>query len=96
MEFAWHIDPASQDSMYALAAALTADGSRVAFKLTRKSHTKKCKESPGYRISERVSFILNVPHGWKFSGKVAIGTVIPEHVLLNQHLELRTGFLKEI
>ena len=58
--------------------------------------TKKCKESPGYRISERVSFILNVPHGWKFSGKVAIGTVIPEHVLLNQHLELRTGFLKEI
>jgi hypothetical protein len=83
--------------MCALAAALAPGGSRDAFKLTRKSLIPKIgRKLLATRISERISFTLNFPHGWKFSGKVSIGTVVREHVLSNQHLNSSTGFLEEI
>ncbi len=92
-----YIDPASQDSMYALAADLAADGSEDVFKLSRTSLIRKIAGNlQAIRTSERVSFILDIPHSRKFSGKVSVGAVIPEHVLLNQHLKSRTGFHKEI
>lgn len=49
--------------MYALEAALAAGRSRDAFKLTRKSLIpKKAMNLQTIRISEHVSFILNLPH----------------------------------
>ena len=61
----------SQDSMYALEAALAGGQSRDAFKLTRKSLIpKKAMNLQTIRISEHVSFILNLPHGGRFAGKV--------------------------
>ena len=92
-----YIDPASHESIHALAATLATGGSRDASKMTRKLLIpKNARNLQAIRISERVSFILDVPHGWKSSGKVALGAVILEHVLLNQHLKSKTVFLKEI
>jgi hypothetical protein len=92
-----YIDPASHESIHALAATLATGGSRDAFKMTRKLLIpKNARNLQAIRMSERVSFIPNVPRGWKFSGKVALGAVILEHVLFNQYLKSSTGFLKQI